>query len=61
MGEKRGGRDNNAMRMTLNQLLTELDGFHPTESVVVLAATNFEAILDPALVRSGLAFYINRH
>jgi len=38
---------------TLNQILTEMDGFAPTENVVVLAATNRPELLDPALTRPG--------
>jgi cell division protease FtsH len=38
---------------TLNQVLTEMDGFHGNEGVVVLAATNRPEILDPALLRPG--------
>ena len=38
---------------TLNQILTEMDGFAPNAGVVVLAATNRPEILDPALVRPG--------
>jgi cell division protease FtsH len=38
---------------TLNQLLTELDGFDPRQGIVLLAATNRPEILDPALLRAG--------
>ena len=42
-----GGNDEK--EQTLNQLLTELDGFDPREGIVLLAATNRPEILDPAL------------
>ena len=38
---------------TLNQLLTELDGFDPTVGIVLLASTNRPEVLDPALLRAG--------
>ena len=46
-----GGHDER--EQTLNQLLAELDGFDPTQGVVLLAATNRPEILDPALLRAG--------
>ena len=44
---------NDEREQTLDQILTELDGFEPAEAVVVLAATNRPEILDPALLRAG--------
>ncbi len=46
-----GGHDE--QRQTLNQILTEMDGFEPNFAVVVVAATNRPDILDPALLRPG--------
>jgi len=46
-----GGHDER--EQTLNQLLTELDGFDPSHGLVLLAATNRPEILDPALLRAG--------
>jgi cell division protease FtsH len=46
-----GGHDER--EQTLNQILSEMDGFTPNESVVVMAATNRPDVLDPALVRPG--------
>lgn len=46
-----GGHDEN--EQTLNQLLSELDGFDTSKGVVLLAATNRPEILDPALLRAG--------
>ncbi|ORM41493.1 putative ATP-dependent zinc metalloprotease [Babesia sp. Xinjiang] len=53
VGSKRSATDHNSVRMTLNQLLVELDGFAKREGIVVLCATNFPESLDPALVRPG--------
>ena len=46
-----GGHDER--EQTLNQILSEMDGFSPTEAVIVLAATNRPDVLDPALLRPG--------
>ncbi len=46
-----GGHDER--EQTLNQILTEMDGFLSTESLIVLAATNRPDVLDPALLRPG--------
>ncbi|HEX6247868.1 MAG TPA: ATP-dependent zinc metalloprotease FtsH [Nocardioidaceae bacterium] len=50
-GPALGGHDER--EQTLNQILTEMDGFTGNEGVVVLAATNRPEILDPALLRAG--------
>lgn len=46
-----GGHDER--EQTLNQILSEMDGFLPTESIIVIAATNRPDVLDPALLRPG--------
>ena len=47
------GSGHQEREQTLNQLLSEMDGFEPNESVILLAATNRPDILDPALLRPG--------
>ncbi len=47
------GGGNDEREQTLNQLLSEMDGFDPTKGVVILAATNRPETLDPALLRPG--------
>ena len=55
IGKKRDGQigENDEREQTLNQLLTEMDGFEDNTGVIILAATNRPESLDPALLRPG--------
>jgi cell division protease FtsH len=56
VGRHRGaglGGGNDEREQTLNQLLVEMDGFEPNESIIIIAATNRPDVLDPALLRPG--------
>jgi cell division protease FtsH len=56
IGRRRGaglGGGHDEREQTLNQLLSEMDGFQPNEDVIIIAATNRPDILDPALLRAG--------
>jgi cell division protease FtsH len=56
VGRRRGaglGGGHDEREQTLNQMLSEMDGFDKTESVIVMAATNRPDVLDPALLRPG--------
>lgn len=53
LGGKRNERDPAYVKQSLNQLLTELDGFSQDTGVIIVAATNFPQLLDKALTRPG--------
>ena len=53
VGKSRGVQNNEEREATLNQLLTEMDGFEESSGVMVIAATNKIEVLDEALLRSG--------
>lgn len=53
VGKARGGNRNDEREATLNQLLTEMDGFEDSGGVIVIGATNKIEIIDEALLRSG--------
>jgi len=53
VGKKRDGQRNDEREATLNQLLTEMDGFENSSGIIVIAATNKIDVLDSALLRAG--------
>lgn len=56
VGRRRGsglGGSHDEREQTLNQILVEMDGFEPTQNIIVVAATNRPDVLDPALLRPG--------
>jgi len=56
VGRQRGaglGGSHDEREQTLNQILVEMDGFEPTDNVIIVAATNRPDVLDPALLRPG--------
>ena len=56
VGRQRGtgmGGGNDEREQTLNQILVEMDGFNPNQSIIVIGATNRPDVLDPALLRPG--------
>lgn len=53
VGKARGNGRNDERESTLNQLLTEMDGFNDSSNLIIFGATNHASVLDPALLRSG--------
>ena len=53
VGKKRDGQRNDEREATLNQLLTEMEGFENSSGIIVIAATNKIDVLDSALLRAG--------
>ena len=53
VGKKRSGTSNDERESTLNELLTQMDGFEGDSGVIVIAATNKVEVLDEALLRAG--------
>ncbi|KAG7119732.1 Mitochondrial inner membrane i-AAA protease supercomplex subunit like protein [Verticillium longisporum] len=61
IGGKRNARDASYVKQTLNQLLTELDGFEQNSGVIIIAATNFPEALDKALTALTRPGRFDRH
>jgi len=53
VGSSRQLKEQQAMKMTLNQLLVEMDGLEQNQGIIVIGATNYADVLDDALTRPG--------
>jgi len=58
MGGSRNLKEQSAMKMTLNQLLVQMDGFEENNGVIVIGATNFPDSLDAGMYTFGICVFV---